>query len=179
MANAALRPLTLPRSNVTDLRRRPTRQVARDASSSAHRPCRFVTLVALAATMTLAACGGDAPPVEVSVLAACAEENAKRTVIVEGYLRLPETISVSDTAVIDLWSLTGGSGDTVSVEFSIGDAPNQLRKPPENFSITSLRVITRGGKEVTIRDRVRLTATPSTGDGACRLTQPDVQLIAN
>ncbi len=162
-----------------DLRRRPTRQVARDASFVVQRPFRIVTMVAIAVAMTLAACGGETPPVEVSVVAACAEENAKRTVIVEGYLRLPETISVSDTAVIDLWSLTGGSGDKVSVEFPIGEAPNQLRKPPANFSVTSLRVTTRGGKEVTIRDRVRLTAKPSTGDGACRLTQPDVQLIAN
>jgi hypothetical protein len=97
---------------------------------------------------------------------------------VEGYLRLPDEISVSDTAVIDLWSLNGALGDRLKVRLPIGEAANQMERPPANFSVTSLRVVAQDGtSEATIRDRVRLTG--KVGDEECLLEEPTVEIVSS
>jgi hypothetical protein len=123
----------------------------------------------------LAACG-DSAPVEVSVQSACDEANRGDQVIVEGFLRLPDEIAVADTAVIDLWSLNGATGDRLKVRFPVGEAANQMKRPPENFSVTSLRVVAADGtSQATIRDRVRLRGPLA--DEECLLQDPTVEIL--
>jgi hypothetical protein len=131
------------------------------------------TIAALAA---LAGCGGDEPPVPVAVKDACGAGDGK-SVVLEGYLRLPEALQISDTAVIRLFAAMGGRGTNVHVEFPIGDGPNQLKDLPAKFSVTSLRVQSADGGTVTINDRVELTAKVSVGDTGCVLREPQVALI--
>jgi hypothetical protein len=135
-------------------------------------------LLVLVVLGTVNGCGGgDDPPTAVSIRDACGVGDGT-SVVVEGYLRLPETLRISDTAVIDLFAATGGRGTPVEVEFPIGDGPNQLRDIPAKFSVTSLRVQTAAGETVTIIDRVAVTAKVEAGDAGCVLTDPQVALAA-
>ncbi len=150
------------------------------------RHARRTTIVAVTAALTLVGavavgCGGEDPPRETVIAQACSPDNTGKRVIVEGFLRLPKKLELSDTAVIDLFSLLGGDGDRASVRVPIGDGPNQLRDLPPTYTPTSLRVGIDGsteGEEVTIIDRVRLTAKVEDVDGACVLTDPVVEVGA-
>lgn len=125
----------------------------------------------------LAGCGGgESPPLSVSVADACGTGDGK-TVVVEGFLRLPETLTITDTARIKIFAAARGRGADVEVEFPIGEGPNQLRDVPAKFSVTSLRVQSADGGTVTINDRVELTATVSNDDAGCVLREPQVVLI--
>lgn len=126
--------------------------------------------------LLLAGCGGSGDPTPVSVAAACDAANAGDKVTVTGYLRLPASLTLGTTAVIDLFAKRGGEGERVSVEFPVGDGPNELRDLPASYSPTSLRVGTADG-EATIIDSVAVTAKVSTKEGACVLTGPTVQMV--
>jgi hypothetical protein len=134
----------------------------------------FVALAALA----VAGCGGgDDPPTPIALAAVCDDGNDGRHVIVEGYLRFPERLRISTTTVIDLFSSPGGGGDRRQVEFPIGDQPNQLERPPTTYTPTSLRVTAADGADVTINDRVRITAEVARDETGCRLRAPQVERI--
>lgn len=135
-------------------------------------------LLAAALVAVLAGCAGDEAPVSSSIADACAAGDGK-AVVVEGYLRLPESLQITDTATIKLFAARGGRGTSVDVELPIGDGPSQLRDVPARFSVTSLRVQAVGGKTVTINDRVSLTAKVSTDEaGGCVLTEAQVKLAS-
>ncbi len=134
----------------------------------------FVALGALA----VAGCGGgDDPPAQAALAAACDAGNDGRHVIVEGYLRLPERLRISTTTVIDVFAAPGAGGARQRVEFPIGDQPNQLERPPATYAPTSLRVIAADGAEVTINDRVRLTAQVARDDTGCLMREPQVERV--
>lgn len=137
-------------------------------------------LVALvAAGAVVAGCGGEDPPRQEVIATVCDGTLTGKRVIVDGFLRLPKKLALSDTAVIDMYSLLGGDGDRVPVRITIGDGPNQLRDLPPTYTPTSLRVgldASKEGDEVTIIDRVRVTAKVGDVDGACTLTDPVVTL---
>jgi hypothetical protein len=101
-----------------------------------------------------------------------------KTVDVEGYLRLPERISVTDRVVIDLFSRRGGEGDRASVEFVLGTGPNQLERPEADFTVTSLRARTRRGKVVTLNDRVAVTGKVSLAAETCLVRVVEVRIVA-
>jgi len=103
-------------------------------------------------------------------------------VIVEGFLRLPKKLEISDTAVVDLYSLLGGDGDRVSVRLAVGDDYNQLRDLPPKYTPTSLRVGVNGSKEseeATIIDRVVVNGKVERGEGGCVLTDPIITIGAD
>ncbi len=132
--------------------------------------------VVCALPLLLAGCGGSGDPTPVAVAGACDGAHSGDRVTVTGYLRLPSSLTLGETAVIDLFAKRGGEGARVSVELKVGGAANELRDLPETYSPTSLRVGTADG-EATIIDSVAVTAKVSNRDGACVLTGPTIQMV--
>jgi hypothetical protein len=128
------------------------------------------------AALAAAGCGGGGrPPTTVALSALC--NNDGRDVVVEGYFRFPERLRISTTTVIDVFSEAGGEGDRRRIELAIGDGPNQLREPGATYTPTSLRVTAADGADVTINDRVRITAEVARDDTDCLLRRPVVERI--
>ena len=135
-------------------------------------------VVIVVGALGVAGCGGgDDPPAPVALAAVCYDGNDRAHVIVEGYLRFPERLRISTTTVIDIFSAPGGRGVRQRVELPIGDAPNQLQPPPATYTPTSLRVTAADGAEVTINDRVRLTAQVARDDTSCLMRDPQVERL--
>lgn len=123
-----------------------------------------------------AGCGGSDAPTPVGVAAACGSDDNAR-IQVEGFLRLPERIALTDRAVIDLFTKRGGDGERVSVEFPLGTQPNQLERPEEGFTVTSLRVQDSAGTVVTLNDRVTLVGTVDRQGETCVVRDPVVTAV--
>jgi hypothetical protein len=135
-------------------------------------------VVVAVAALAVAGCGGgDDPPAQVALAAACDAGNDGRHVIVEGYLRFPERLLISTTTVIDVFAAPGAGGARQRVELPIGDQPNQLERPPATYTPTSLRAIAADGADVTINDRVRLTARVARDDTGCLMREPQVERV--
>lgn len=133
-----------------------------------------------ALTLVSAGCGGDSTPELVSVADSCKPEHQGDRVIVEGFLRLPEKLELSDAAVIEFYSLMGGDGDSVPIRLEIGDGPNQLRDLPSTYTASSLRVgVENDDRTVSIIDRVRVTADSTAENGTCLLTDPVIERTDN
>lgn len=94
-----------------------------------------------------------------------------------GYLRLPERISLTDRAVIDIFSRRGGAGGRASVELVLGDGPDQLERPEAGFTATSLRVRATDGTVATLNDRVAVVADVARDGADCVLRDPAVTVI--
>mgnify|MGYP001258148973 CR=1 FL=1 len=133
-------------------------------------------LVVAAVAVLAVGCGGEAAPVEVSVADACSQEHHGHRVTVEGFLRLPSKLELSDTAVIEVFSLMQGDGDSVPLRLKIGDGPSELRDLPSTYTASSLRVGVENAKQTaSIIDRVVVTAKVSDEDGVCVLTSPRIE----
>jgi hypothetical protein len=135
-------------------------------------------LIVIAVAVVLAGCGGgEAAPKPVAVKTVCALKNGSR-VQVRGYLRLPARISLTDRAVIDLFTRRGGAGDRTSVELLLGTDPNQLERLEAGFTPTSLRVRGRDGTVATLIDTVVVVATVKRTGDTCVLADPTVTVVA-
>lgn len=134
-------------------------------------------LVVLAVALCGSGCGGDGLPTQVAVETVCALKDGSR-VEVEGYLRLPQRISLTDRAVIDLFTRRGGAGDRVSVEMLLGTGPNQLERLEAGFTPTSLRARGRRGTVATLNDRVVVVAKVRRTGDACVLTDPTLTVVS-
>lgn len=131
-----------------------------------------------AAALAVGGCGGGAqPPAALTLATACDAGNEGRHVAVDGYLRFPDRLRISRTAQIAMFSAPGGDGDRQRVEFTIGDGPNQLERPALQYTPTSLRVRAADGAEVTINDRVRVTAKVARDGSGCLLRTPQVEVL--
>lgn len=136
-----------------------------------------VLLVGVAALLGAPGCGGgDGPPRQVAVEAVCGLDDGAR-VEVQGYLRLPEKISLTDRAVIDLFTRRGGAGDRASVNLVLGTGPNQLERPEAGFTPTSLRVRGGDGTVATLNDRVVVVAKVTRADGSCVLGDATLRVV--
>lgn len=134
------------------------------------------TVAAVGLMGAVSACGGESEPTPVSVVDSCAPEHHGDQVIVKGFLRLPEKLELSDTAVIDLFSLMQGDGDSVAVRVPIGEGPSQLRDLPSEYSASSLRVgVENDDRTVSIIDRVVVTAKAEAEGDTCVLTDPVIE----
>jgi len=135
-------------------------------------------LIVAAVAFFGAGCGGGEPaPEPVVVKTACALKNGSR-VQVQGYLRLPARISLTDRAVIDLFTRRGGTGDRASVELLLGTEPNQLERLEAGFTPTSLRVRGSDGTVATLIDQVVVVATVKRAGGTCVLADSTVTVVA-
>lgn len=128
------------------------------------------------ATAWAAGCGGADVPDAVAIETVCAAADGAR-VEVRGYLRLPERISLTDRAVIDIFSRRGGAGGRASVELVLGDGPDQLERPEAGFTATSLRVRATDGTVAALNDRVAVVADVARGGADCVLRDPAVTVI--
>ena len=117
-------------------------------------------------------------PKPVAVKSACALKNGAR-VQVQGYLRLPTRIRLTDRAVIDLFTRRGGRGDRTSVELILGTDPNQLERLQAGFTPTSLRVRGNDGTVATLNDNVVVVATVRRAGETCVLADPTVTVVVN
>ncbi len=120
--------------------------------------------------------GGDTVAKQVAVETACSLDGGAR-VAVQGYLRLPERISQTDRAVIDLFTRRGGAGDRVSVELVLGIGPNQLERLEAGFTPTSLRVRGQHGAVATLNDQVAVVAKVARTGETCVLSDPVVTVL--
>ena len=131
--------------------------------------------------MAVAVCGagcggGEGAPRPIAVTTVCAVPNNSR-VQVQGYLRLPTRISLTDRAVIDLFTRRGGAGARASVEFLLGTSPNQLERLEAGFTPTSLRVRGSDGRVATLNDRVVVVAKVKRSGDTCVLGDPTVTVV--
>lgn len=132
-----------------------------------------LTIGALIAGILLGGCGGE--PALVAFDEVCTDAHRGDRVIVSGYLRLPQSLTIGRTAVIDMHARRGELGEPIKVELEVGAGPDQLRDLPPSYSPTALRVgLHNNAREVTIIDRVNVTGTLD-GDGECRLTDVEVR----
>lgn len=139
-----------------------------------------VGALAVAVALAVSACGGESAPTRVSVADACSPDHRGHRIVVEGFLRLPEKLALSDTAVIELYSLMGGDGDHVPLRIGVGDGPDQLRDLPDTYSASSLRVgVQNDERTASIIDRVVVTAKATEEDGACLLVDPAIERAAD
>ena len=120
--------------------------------------------------------GGESVPKPVAVKSACALKNGSR-VQVRGFLRLPTRISLTDRAVIDLFTRRGGTGDRTSVELLLGTDPNQLERLKSGFTPTSLRVRGHDGTVATLNDAVVVVAKVRRAGETCVLVDPTVTVV--
>ncbi len=146
--------------------------------SSSRRLCPAL-LVALGAAAWATGCGGgDDVPKPVAVATVCAADDGDR-VELRGFLRLPERISLTDRAAIDIFSRRGGAGVRASVEFTLGTGPDQLERPEAGFTPTSLRVRGSDGTVATLNDQVVVAADVVRKGADCVLRNPAVAVVPN
>ncbi len=117
-------------------------------------------------------------PKPVAVATVCAADDGDR-VELRGFLRLPERISLTDRAAIDVFSRRGGVGGRASVEFTLGTGPNQLERPEAGFTPTSLRVRGSDGTVATLNDQVVVVADVVRKGADCVLRNPAVAVVPN
>ncbi len=120
--------------------------------------------------------GGDDPPKSVPVATVCAADDGDQ-VELRGFLRLPERISLTDRAVIDLFTGRGGAGDRASIELTLGTGSNQLERPQAGFTPTSLRVRGSDGTVATLNSRVVVVAAVARDGVACVLRDPTITVV--
>jgi hypothetical protein len=129
---------------------------------------------ALVATVILAACSAEKPPLAVTFGNICQQE-AKSQVAVEGYLRLPMLgiTCKSGRCVIAFYAGPGGKGAWIGADVRNTARPdsgvNAIEMPPKTYRIEDLRVHLKDGRVVGQDAKVRLTGEVTKSGNSCRI----------
>jgi hypothetical protein len=125
-----------------------------------------------AAALVLAACS-EGPPTVGQPRAfdnVCDKSNDGQRVAVEGFLRLPETISViknrrgtgsaTEIVTVRLFQSGGYAGTPIGVNFDFGTNPNNMDELPQPaYSDSDLKVHLTDGRTATYGQRVKISGT--------------------
>ena len=124
-----------------------------------------------AAALVLAACSEGPPSVGQprTFDAVCDKGNDGKRVAVEGYLRLPETITVeknrrtgstTEIVVVRLFQSGAYAGTPIGVNFDFGTSPNNMDELPQPaYSDSDLKVHLTDGGTATYGQRVKISGT--------------------
>ncbi len=88
---------------------------------------------------------------------ACARFNEGQQIAVEGYLRLPDTLTSTTSVELRLYRDVGFHGRTIGVPVLFGDGPDQAQEITASFSDQDLIVHLADGSPVPFRTRVRVS----------------------
>jgi hypothetical protein len=150
------------------------------------------------AVLALAACEGRPTEGEPRDFAnACDKANDGHRVAVEGYMRLPETITVDkpvrsggdgvEIVVVRLFETPNFNGTPIGVDIDFGSEPNTMDEIPNGargFTDADLKVHVNNGQTVTYGQRVKISGTvyfPVSGlshvEFTCGLSNPLIEPI--
>lgn len=81
-----------------------------------------------------------------------------RMVIIEGYLQLPQSMSLSqNTQSLDFYGRENQiNGVSIKTQITVGDGNNKMKRLAEKYSIADIFIKDKNGIPVNINDRVRL-----------------------
>ena len=88
---------------------------------------------------------------------ACDKSNEGQWIGVEGYLRLPDTITPGNTVELFLYRDLTFSGKPIGATMPFGDGPNHAKRISSSFRDDDLKVYLADGTLVPFRTRVRLS----------------------
>lgn len=152
-----------------------------------------------AAALVLAACSEGPPTVGQprTFDTVCDKSNDGKRVAVEGFLRLPETITVetnrrtgsaTEIVVVRLFQSGAYAGTPIGVNFDFGRDPNTMEELPRpQYSDADLKVHLTDGRTATYGQRVKISGTvyfpnqvlkSDSVDFDCGLDNPLVEMTA-
>ncbi len=141
---------------------------------------RILVLMALI-SLCLTACtpGTPYPGTLQDFAVACAGFNEGQQVAVEGYLRLPDTLTSTSSVELRLYRDLSFHGRPIGVPMLFGDGPDQARRITASYRDQDLVVHLADGTTVPFRTRVRVSGrmhipvAPS--DFMCELENPYIE----
>lgn len=106
-----------------------------------------------------AACSQAAPTVgePTAFAAVCQKENAGQRVSVDGYLRLPASISGDYSAILELHETMDFAGEFIGVQTSIGSQANQMAAVPTSYRDEDLQVYLPNGQVAGLGTRLKVS----------------------
>ncbi len=110
---------------------------------------------------------------------ACDKANEGQEIAVEGYLRLPDVLTSSNSVELRLYRDATFSGKPIGVTMRFGNGPNEATKITTAYQDKDLQVHLANGTAVPFRTRVRVSGrmyyplVPQ--DFACGLENPYVE----
>ncbi len=111
---------------------------------------------------------------------ACAPYNEGQQISVDGYLRLPDTLTSTSSVELRLYRDAGFHGRPIGVPVLFGDGPNEARRITTSFHDQDLIVHLANDAAVPFRTRVRVSGRMHIPIGpasfACELENPYVEL---
>jgi hypothetical protein len=115
---------------------------------------------------------------------ACAEANNGQRVAIEGYPQLSSMTLVDDDFSVDLFEQPGGSGEKISVYFTVGTGANQAENLPEDYTDADLKIHTSDNQVVSVDRHIRVHGTlfwseSSPGEVVCFISPVDlIEVVA-
>ncbi len=88
---------------------------------------------------------------------ACDKPNEGQVIAVEGYLRLPDSFTASDSIELRLYSDLSFTGRPIGVTINFGNGPNEARRINSSYSDTDLKVHLADGTEIPFGTKVRVS----------------------
>ncbi len=123
---------------------------------------RSLTLMVLIVTsIALIACApSTAHPGELQTFAtACDKPNEGQDIAVEGYLRLPDSFTGSQSIELRLYPDLSFTGKPIGVTMDFGDGPDEALRINSSYHDADLKVRLADGTEVPFGTRVRVSGT--------------------
>ena len=110
---------------------------------------------------------------------ACEKYNESHQIAVEGYLRLPDTLTSTTSVELRLYRDLRFQGRPIGVPMLFGDSPNEAHKIVTSFRDEDLKVHLADGAVVPFRTRVRVSGRMHIPVGptnfSCELEDPYVE----
>ncbi len=142
-----------------------------------------ILVVIMLASLCLSGCapGTSYPGALQDFSTACDKANEGRQIAVEGYLRLPDTLTSTSSVELRLYRDTGFHGVPIGVPMRFGDAPNEAAKIVTAYRDQDLKVYLANGTVVPFETKVRVSGkmviplAPS--NFRCELENPYVEQV--
>ncbi|HLJ51696.1 MAG TPA: hypothetical protein VKU01_37075 [Bryobacteraceae bacterium] len=114
-------------------------------------------------SLFLGSCGESGPPtrgVPIAFNAVCEKANEGKRVMLEGYVSFPSSFKEDDITVMMRMRPSMALEDTpVGVSAKLGNAANNLEKPPDHYRKTDLKLHLADGQVVGYTDKLKVSGT--------------------
>jgi len=144
---------------------------------------RLLAILGLSAIF-LTACSQTAPTVGTSrsFAEACDESNDGQRIAVEGFLRLPDSITVNVGPILRLYETDSFLGTPIGVSLDFGSEPNQIDTVPDSYVDSDLNVHLADEQVAGYGTKVRISGKMyyplADVDFECGLSNPLVELAS-
>lgn len=117
----------------------------------------FVVITLMALRLTSCSPRPARPGVLQDFDSACDKPNEGQQIAVEGYLRLPDTLTSTYSVELRLYRDPTFSGKPIGVTMRFGNAPNEANQIKSAYTDNDLKVRLANGTAVPFRTRVRVS----------------------